>query len=51
MDAPFLDWETGRNVQGFKHCGAEEQERLLKGNLLAEHVREMAAREAEQAKY
>merc|ERR1719487_2914506 len=31
MSEPFTDWETGQNVQGFRHASAEEQRRLLTG--------------------
>lgn len=44
MDEPFVDWDTGLNVQGFSNASAEEQQRLLKENLVAPHIRELAAK-------
>lgn len=43
MSEPFTDWETGQNVQGFRHASAEEQRRLLTG-FAAPHIKALAER-------
>ena len=41
MAEPFLDWVTGAKVQGFVHAPQWEQRRLLDGDLVAPHIREL----------
>jgi len=42
MIEPFHDWDNGEKVQGFFKAKREEQLRLLNGNFVALHIRELA---------